>query len=97
MRWVGAIVVALTAGVAGYWVFDAVQRNQAIETFESTLSSVRLGDVVDVREAFPLDWDRVVIVGPYEPGATANYALGFEHYDEYESLISGDRGSSSSS
>ena len=86
------LVLVLMVAVAGYWILDAWQRNRAIETFEVAMAASRPGDVLDVSESFPLQWDRVVVVGPYEPGFSANEALGFEHFDEYEDLISGDSG-----
>jgi hypothetical protein len=86
------LAVLAVAAIAGAWIVAAIQRTQAIESFGAALASAQPGHAVDVREAFPLDWDRVVIIGPYEPGYSANEALGFEYDGEYDDLISGDSG-----
>jgi hypothetical protein len=92
VRTVLVLAVLATAGVAAYWSIDAVRRDRAIEAFEAALASLQPGDKVDVGQAFPLGWDRVIIIGPYERGATANDALGFHHYGEDDDLILSDAG-----
>ena len=72
--------------------YGVIERRNAVAEFESALAAVRPGEVLDVRSAFPLAWDRVVIVGPYAPGYAANALLGFHHYSDDETFISGDSG-----
>jgi len=82
----------MLSAIGVVWSIDAIQRRSALEAFEATLAAARPGETLDIRDAFSLPWDRVVIVGPYEPGASANISLGFDHYGEYEGLVEGDSG-----
>jgi hypothetical protein len=73
----GAVLIGVlaVAAMATTWIADAIQRRNAVETFEATLAAARTGETLDMRLAFPLPWDRVVIVGPYEPGGSSEQIL----------------------
>jgi hypothetical protein len=66
------------------------RRDDAVARLQATVSAAADGEVLDLREAFGLSWDRAVVVGPYSPGSVPNDALGFDHYPPTEVITQGD-------
>lgn len=80
------VVTAIVVPIAA----DRFERNAAMTRLGSALANGPSGGSIDLAEAFDLDWDRVVIVGAYQPASYANELLGFSAYSELDTLTVSD-------
>jgi hypothetical protein len=87
----GGVAVLAILGVAAAFAlqprwFDHLEGRGVGARLDALVTAASDGATIDIRDAYPTDWDRAVVIGGYWPGSVANSELGFEYFDPDETL-----------